>query len=235
MTNQMEMEFGLLSLTDVVWNHTAENSDWLQDHPEAGFNLYNSPHLIAAYHLDTAMLEFGSNLRHLGYPTHISTMDDLLKLMEGLKTHVLGGLRLWEYYIFDVNKAVEQTINCWKAGDIHKTIFWSVDLKNMPLKEKAEKLKEYLLRSTDSFGERFKKTIDASAAGGYLHIIYGEYKAGNVTAAQRDLTSLFNEMNLTFYREFDDDREAILENTFNRIKYVRLDLKNYEISERYVA
>jgi glycogen debranching enzyme len=29
-------EFGLLSLTDVVLNHTANDSPWLVDHPEAG-------------------------------------------------------------------------------------------------------------------------------------------------------------------------------------------------------
>jgi glycogen debranching enzyme len=29
-------EFGLLSLTDVVLNHTASDSPWLKDHPEAG-------------------------------------------------------------------------------------------------------------------------------------------------------------------------------------------------------
>ena len=29
-------EYGLLSLTDVVLNHTADNSAWLEKHPEAG-------------------------------------------------------------------------------------------------------------------------------------------------------------------------------------------------------
>jgi len=33
-------EYGLLALTDVVLNHTANDSPWLPEHPEAGnFNL----------------------------------------------------------------------------------------------------------------------------------------------------------------------------------------------------
>ena len=29
-------EYGLLSLTDIVLNHTANNTEWLLEHPEAG-------------------------------------------------------------------------------------------------------------------------------------------------------------------------------------------------------
>lgn len=34
--SRIRKEYGILSLTDVVWNHTANNSLWLEDHPEAG-------------------------------------------------------------------------------------------------------------------------------------------------------------------------------------------------------
>jgi glycogen debranching enzyme len=33
---RIRKQWGILSLTDVVWNHTANNSEWLQDHPESG-------------------------------------------------------------------------------------------------------------------------------------------------------------------------------------------------------
>src|SRR5436190_9288614 len=137
MTAMMEKDFGLLSLTDIVWNHTAENSDWLQDHPEAGYNLHNSPHLIAAYQLDTALLDFSSNLRHRGYPTAVNTMDDLLKIMEGIKTHVLGSLRLWEFYIIEVAPVSAEILNVWKKGRYDKMEYAVVDFSTMSLKDKA--------------------------------------------------------------------------------------------------
>jgi len=36
---EIKKQWGILSLTDVVWNHTANNSEWLHDHPESGMLL----------------------------------------------------------------------------------------------------------------------------------------------------------------------------------------------------
>lgn len=42
MVKHMEHDLQLLSLTDVVYNHTANNSDWLKDHPDAGYSINTS-------------------------------------------------------------------------------------------------------------------------------------------------------------------------------------------------
>jgi glycogen debranching enzyme len=232
MTSMMEKEYGLLSLTDVVWNHTAENSDWLQDHPEAGYNLDNSPHLIAAYQLDSALLDFSNDLRHLGYPTTVNTVDDILKIMEGIKTHVLGGLRLWEFYIVEPQVTVAMCLRSWKVGQYNKLAIPDPDAFNkLSFQEKAVHISAKGLGNAETMGERFKKTINQQVGAAYLRAVFGDYSDEKSASAQRDLTNIVNEINLPFYKQFDEDRATILENIFNRVKYVRLDLRKGEITE----
>ena len=231
-TTMMEKDFGLLSLIDVVWNHTAENSDWLLDHPEAGYNLNNSPHLTAPYELDSALLDFSRNLRHFGYPTDINDNNDLLKVMEGIKTHVLGSLRLWEFYVVEVNPAVAAILSSWKKGKWDVNVFKDLNFSGMSLPEKAKLLVAKGLEGGKTMGQRFQKTINPAVGAAYLTSVYGDYSESNLTAAQNDITSVLNEVNLPFYKEFDSDRGAILENIYNRVKYVRLDLKKGKITEQ---
>ena len=97
----------LLSLTDVVWNHTANNSAWLREFPDSGYNATTAPHLIPAIELDGELLEFSKNLKNLGLPTDIKSENDLQIVLEGINTHVLDKLRLWEYYVFNKRQIVE--------------------------------------------------------------------------------------------------------------------------------
>lgn len=66
MLNKVWNDFGIISVTDIVWNHTACNSEWLQVHPEAGYNLKNSGHLRSAYELDEKLMVFSEGLANGG-------------------------------------------------------------------------------------------------------------------------------------------------------------------------
>lgn len=236
MVRKMQDEFGLLAMTDVVWNHTANNSKWLEEHPEAGYNVDTAPWLRPALDLDTALLKFSKDMKKNGYPTTLNNVDDLLKVMEGIKSKVITGIRLWEYYVIDHDRDAEATLQAWKAGT---TVFpddcfsdagiRGIDqVKGWSLKQKADWLTQYALRGNDRLGQRFRRRLDPNCAAALLCGLFGRYDSRTRStpdekAAYDAIRCICDEMNLPFYREFDADKEVILEQLFNRIKYVRID------------
>lgn len=152
-------ENGLLSLTDVVWNHTANNSEWLKDAPDSGYNEYTAPHLIPAIELDGALLEFSKKLAELNLPTTIENESDLGKVMEGIKSQVLDSLNLWEYYVFNREKTLsdlEEIFNKQKSSINSIKIPDNVDINNL------KQLSQFVLdianiHSKTILGHRFEK------------------------------------------------------------------------------
>ena len=48
----------MLSIVDIVLNHTANDSKWIIEHPEATYNTDDCPHLWSAWIFDKAIQDF---------------------------------------------------------------------------------------------------------------------------------------------------------------------------------
>jgi len=236
LVKKMHKEYKLLAMTDVVWNHTANNSKWLEEHPEAGYNVDTAPWLRPALVLDTALLQYSRDLKSLGLPTNIQSQDDLLKVMEGVKTRVLGECKLWEFYVLDVDRDAKAITQSWVDG--HVTFpddsFRDAGLRGLdavkewPLKRKADWIVDHTLCGGDTLGQRFRRTVDPASAAALLCALFGRHdtRTGNTpdeAGAREAMHRILQEVNLQFYREYDADAAEIMEQLFNRIKYCRLD------------
>ena len=104
---------GVLSIVDVVWNHTSFDTPWLIQHPEAGYNLVNSPHLRPAYALDLILANFSreiaeGNWEQIGIKPEIRSESDIHNVCTRLRDTIFPRAQLWEYYSVDVEAVVEE-------------------------------------------------------------------------------------------------------------------------------
>lgn len=231
MIARMENEHGLLGLTDVVWNHTANNSKWLEAHPEAGYNIENAPWLESALVLDDALLKFGNELQSYNLPTTLKRMDDLDEVIVGVKKHVVDPLKLWQYYVVDVTRDIEKTVTAWSQGKFSVPESFSSDVgglegvKDWSLKQKADFLRANGFVGADSLESRFHRSIDVRYGAALLTVLHGRYEVGNSdkNGAFEAMTDILNELNEPFYKQYDTDVEVIQQQIRDRVRYLRLD------------
>ncbi|KAM9969320.1 hypothetical protein ACTFIR_001149 [Dictyostelium discoideum] len=225
-----EKKYGVLGMIDLVWNHTANNSAWLNQHPEAGYNTDNSPHLKSAVQLDQALQEYGKTL----YGKEINNIDQLNDVINDVKTKVLPPLKLWEYYVLDIEKEVEIFKNTFfSSGRVKEQIpsscstFSPSFLKNIisnPNHEKHEQIKSIskngIIRAPSY--ERYSLHINLDYTYKVLDtsITFSNNSSPEEQIQKyRDILSI---VNLEIYKDFDHDTEAVLKNIFERIKYERV-------------
>lgn len=51
---------GMISMVDIVLNHTANNSKWILEHPDACYSTDECPHLWSAWLLDKSLRDFSN-------------------------------------------------------------------------------------------------------------------------------------------------------------------------------
>ncbi|KAH8914418.1 glycoside hydrolase family 133 protein [Atractiella rhizophila] len=243
---KVKATYGLLSLTDVVWNHTANSSKWLQDHPESGYNVVNSPHLLSALELDDALVDMSDSLATLGLPDELKTPDDLDKIMSHIENVIIPRLKLWEYYTIDVASEKDKFLKGWRDGgkvvfevasegetkgtlgegqkEIPELIMENVDsLTRLEIVQAFAKL--CLPKNWDKFlGARYNARVDLASALAFTRTILKKdgYRKEEAEEAAAWLAKVLDDLNVKRYEMWDDDKKAILHNIRGRIQYTRL-------------
>lgn len=232
MIQNMETKHGLLGLTDVVWNHTANNSKWLEEHPEAGYNAETAPWLESALELDSALLEYGEQLKELGLPTEFKSIDDLSKVIDAMKTHVVSKIRLWEYYAVDTERDAKAVVDAYESGNIKLPSGGFSDagvgglevVKSWSLKQKGIFVQEKGLVNGLRIDGRYCRQVDPGVGAALLTAILGRYDTATGTSAAKDtIKGILDELNLPFYREYDADVAVIMQQVKDRVRYLRID------------
>jgi len=202
-------------MTDVVLNHTANNTPWLVEHPEAGYNLENSPHLRPAFDVDEALLTFSDDIYNGVYsdiPKGNFTDDDVTHLLQVFRTKVWQTYRMWEYYVVDVTATVSAFSAAIKgkyslsgkygSDPVHQADYYELLDKNALYNNK-----QYT---------RFNLKVDISVA---LDIFGAPSPLSAVETEDRInlFKSCLDRINVQNYAAYDRDTDTIIKNLFWRI------------------
>ncbi|KAI8815426.1 glucanotransferase domain of glycogen debranching enzyme-domain-containing protein [Cladochytrium replicatum] len=218
----VHQEFGILSVTDVVWNHTACNSKWLEEHPEAGYNLRTAPHLRPAYEVDEAIMEFSA---HFSTKYHLNATlkseEDLTRAMDKFRNEILPAVRLWEFYVLNVQDMTFEFRKHWNP-DCDRQKYANLDLESLGLKGQASILRKDAV--VDPKDGRFSKHLKISelVVPFVARLLDQRGKGWETEDAVRTFDVLINEMNLEYYQECDSDSSSIVEQTTHRARYLRV-------------
>uniref|UniRef100_A0AAV2JTZ0 Glycogen debranching enzyme n=1 Tax=Knipowitschia caucasica TaxID=637954 RepID=A0AAV2JTZ0_KNICA len=113
LVERLRTEWDMVCITDVVYNHTAANSPWIQEHPECGYNLVNSPHLRPAWVLDRALWHLTTRMgegryEERGLPAEVTEDQHLQAIRSVMWEEIFPQIRLWEFFQLDVDHVVLQ-------------------------------------------------------------------------------------------------------------------------------
>ncbi|OMJ29901.1 Glycogen debranching enzyme [Smittium culicis] len=236
----MEQTHKIIGLTDIVWNHTANNSTWLHSHPASGFNLVNSQHLRAAYEIDCGLIELSKNIQNYGFHDRmIHSKEDVDRLIEVIKTQVINKIKFWEFYIIDVKKVISDSESFFNSGLGSDFTYQNVDdhIKSNGFHSNVDS--DISLFCSKFITESIKKSVDT----GNVYDRYGRQPdselcfyllkkvLGDNVSKERLLdliTKTLDLVNLSYYREYDDDVLSITTNIRNVVNFERFTKENWK-------
>ncbi|KAJ2713801.1 bifunctional 4-alpha-glucanotransferase/amylo-alpha-1,6-glucosidase, partial [Coemansia spiralis] len=197
----------------------------------AGYNLENSPHLRSAHELDAALADFSRRLPDFGLDRMVRSAADADRLLAAVAEHVIQPLRLWEYYVINVEAAIASVDRAWDAApdaDLPGGDWTALEA----LRDSGAGADDWLCTDlgggrTHTLGARFGRTIDAARTAAALRVLAG----GSKSDALERLRRVLDLLNAPCYREYDADVQAITRNIGERVKYERLNEDSWKFGK----
>ena len=215
--NTAHEQYHIFSAVDIVWNHTSCDSSWLLDHPEAGYNLRTAPHLKPAFELDEALKDFSRELEREG--TIITSKEQVRNLVGRFDSDYFQKLSLYEYFVLNVDEICsrfEEAFSKRSGVEIE-----NISLDGMTEREIVEYADTELVLAAPNFC-RFYKTVDLDKSILLISKFCKDYLTDHSAVFSR-FRKLLNDINLKYYKIYDEDRENIMIQIFNRAVYIRLE------------
>lgn len=181
--------------------------------------MHNSPHLAPALELDTAMIEFSSSLTANGLPALLTSPADLDKLMTSFEG-IFDSLRLWEYYVLNVEAEKEAV----KAALSSPVPAWTGEaVSGRTVAELANVVRAAgKISGLSQYAKRFGVHVDPAYAASLVKAAFTEL-AGDLGALAEAWGRVADVLNVDLYTEANGDKRAALDGIKNRVKYTRLD------------
>jgi glycogen debranching enzyme len=194
-----------------------------------GYNLHNSPHLIPAYELDTALIDLSGELDQHGLKSNIEAAADVDPIITYIQQHTIPGLKLYEYKVIDVEKYVDvfrQRLVDKNGTGVDTSIYREQQVSKLSLKQQASFVtRKELVKDGSHQGTRFHKTLNLPAMVSFILALENIDDIHQVTDDETlvdKFKSLLNECNLPWYKEYDQDIRIALGNIKNRMIFTRL-------------
>lgn len=213
----LKNEHDVYSITDIVLNHTANDSLWLKNHPESSYNCWNSPWLRPAFLLDrllwnvTLDIEKGRwNIRNISDEITENQLDIIKDI---ILNEYLPSMRIEEFYLCDVKKLIEKFRSLFMENSFNT-------LKNNTNVEQIELLQ-------DSEYRRFNCSINFENAFQYLSkkisIDLINYPNKWIESATSLLEEILNNLNNNKRNLIQNYLQYAIDNVIKGARYERFD------------
>ncbi|XP_050533845.1 glycogen debranching enzyme isoform X3 [Daktulosphaira vitifoliae] len=140
---EMRNEWNILSICDIVLNHSSNESAWLMEHSECAYNLVNCPYLKPAYLLDYHLYHFSIEVSKgmwelSGIPHIINGEEHLHSIRHALLTNLLPKIKIHELYQANVEKIItefQEKVRTGPPPTVNKSLNKNEEITLIPDKE----------------------------------------------------------------------------------------------------